>query len=430
VTLRREIGFVEAASYGIGVILGAGIYALVGKAAAEAGNAVWISFLIGTLIATTTGLSYVELASMYPSAAAEYVYVLHAYRRNWLAFLTGWSMLFAQILAAATVALGFAGYFSGLFAAPIPIVAMILVALLSVLIVSGTEESVRVGMLFMIIEVIGLLVVIALGLPRLGNTNLLEAPTGLFGVLAGSALVFFAFIGFENIANLAEEATSPQKVIPRAIIFSMLVCAVLYILVSISAISLVGWQALGISSAPLADAVAASLGGQSYTILSVIALFATANTVLAVLITGSRILYGMAKRTVLPPALGRVGKTRATPTFAILTTLALTSVLVLTGDIRLLAEMTSFGALFAFTLVNASLIRLRRTEPSAHRPFKVPFSVGPVPLPTLAAIVSCLVLLARFDPYIVVLGSPFIALGFVLYFLQRQKSHLAGSESS
>lgn len=213
-TLKRELSLTEVTLYGVGIILGAGIYALIGEGAGLTGNSLWLSFVIGAVIASLTGLSYAELASLYPKAAAEYVYVRESFGSKLLAFLIGWLILFTGITTVATVSLGFAGYFNGLFGIPMLLVAIVLIVLLSYLNYLGIKQSSRINILFTLIEISGLILIITLAFlnfDTLRSVDYLAMPNGLEGLLAASALVFFAYIGFEDIANIAEETKNPQK---------------------------------------------------------------------------------------------------------------------------------------------------------------------------------------------------------------------------
>jgi len=293
--LRRKIGLSSLTSYGVGMILGAGIYALIGSAAGVAGNSVWMSFLLGALISSFTGLSYAELSSMIPKAAAEYYYAKEAFRSNLVPFLIGWIIIFTEAVATSTVALGFGGYFNGLFGAPMVLTSLILIILLSLLNFLGIEESSRLNIIFTIIEASGLLLILIIGIPYLGKVDYFEASQGLQGILKASTLIFFAYLGFEDIVNLAEESKNPERNIPKALILSIIMTALLYVLVAVATVSLADWQELGSSTSPLAYAASRSLGQSAFLSMSAIALFATSNTVLILLIVTSRMIYGMAK---------------------------------------------------------------------------------------------------------------------------------------
>ncbi len=239
VELKRVLGLFEITISGIGIILGAGIYALIGEAAGLAGNAVWMAFAFSALVALFTGLSYAELSSMFPRASAEYEYTAQAFGR-FPAFVIGWLITFSGVIGAATVALGFAGYFFALSGAPRVPSALILVALLSAVIFTGIKQSAWVAIAFTVVEALGLVFVIVLGIPYLGSVDYLEMPFGFSSVFQASALIFFAFIGFEEMVKLSEEAKNPEKIIPRGLILAILACIVLYVLVAFCSVSILG----------------------------------------------------------------------------------------------------------------------------------------------------------------------------------------------
>lgn len=414
--LRKELGLFETTIYGIGVILGAGIYAIIGEGAALAGNMLWLSFTIAAVVASFTGLSYAELSSMYPKTAAEYNYTREAFRKEWLAFLVGFIMIVAGLFFSATVSIGFAGYFSALFGTPIILTAVGLIALLSLVNFIGIKESSKVNIVSTLIEFSGLLIIILIGLPFIGaaGVNYLEAPMGMAGIMGAAALLFFSFIGFENVANISEEARNATKVIPKALMLSLAISTVLYILVSISAVSVIGWEALSSSSAPLADVAVAGVGPSMHLILSVIALFATGNTVLIMLIVTSRMIYGIS-REYSRGLLSRIHPRRGTPHFAILAVFLLSSLATLMGDLSVVANMTNAGVFITYLFVNSSLIRMRYTKPRDERPFRVPLNIGRLPIPPVLGIGASLVMLAQFEPWLLVLESCLILIGYAVF---------------
>src|SRR3989344_4753485 len=285
--LKKELGLFQLTLAGIGVILGAGIYALIGVASGVAGNALWLSFIIGAVIAMLTGFSYAELSSMFKKDAGEYDYIEYGLNKK-IAFLIGITIIFAGIVTAATVSLGFAGYFSAIFKTPLVLTALIVTLVLSFINYYGIKQSSWFNSVSTVVETLGLLIIIALGFKYIGSVNYLEMPNGFNGVLQATALIFFAFLGFDNIIKLAEETKDTRKVMPKAIILSIVISSIIYILVAISAVSILGWNALSTSSAPLADVAAKSFCGVAFLVLAVIALFSTSNTVLITLVTTSR----------------------------------------------------------------------------------------------------------------------------------------------
>ena len=272
VQLRRTLGLFEVTLSGIGIILGAGIYALIGEAAGLAGNAVWISFALSAIVAVFTGLSYAELVSMFPKASAEYEYTSQAFG-PFPAFTIGWLIIFSSVIGAATVSLGFAGYFQALTGASLLPSALILLAVLSAIVSVGIKQSARLVITFTAIEASGLVFIILLGTAYLGRVDLLEmSPLGFSGIFQASALIFFAFIGFEEMVKLSEETKDPEKNIPRGLILAMSASIVLYIMVAFSAVSVLGWERLSQSSAPFADIAYSALGPNASTIISIVAL--------------------------------------------------------------------------------------------------------------------------------------------------------------
>jgi APA family basic amino acid/polyamine antiporter len=408
--------------YGVGLILGAGIYVLIGAAAGIAGNAVWMAFTLGAVIATFTGLSYAELASMYPKAAAEYVYVRKAFKNNFLAFIVGWLMIFTMIVSASTVALGFGGYFAGFFSSPLMISAALIIIALSFLNFYGLRESSWMNIVFTMIEVAGLAFIIYIGFTFTGTepVNYFESPAGINGVFVAVALLFFAYIGFENIANVAEETKNAARVIPRALVLSILITAVIYILVAIAAVGVLNWQELGASTAPLADVAGRVLGFNGQFVLSVIALFATTNTVLILLVAGSRILYGIAEQRALPSLLARVHTRRRTPWMAVFAIMIVAVIFTFVGNIVTVANITVFTIVIIFTLVNLSLIWLRYKEPDIERPFKVPLNIGKFPVLPFLGLVTSAALVTQFDAYVVSVGLGVIGAGMLFYLIYRK----------
>jgi len=411
--LRREIGLFGLTASGVGMILGAGIYALIGKAAGVAGNTVWMSFLLGASISSFTGLSYAELSSMIPKAAAEVSYAKEAFKGDLTPFLIGWIIIFTEVVSISTVALGFGSYFDGLFGVPTVLSSLFLIILLSILNFVGIEKSSKVNIVFTVIEASGLLLIVALGIPSLGTVNYLESSQGLQGILTASTLIFFAYLGFEDIVNLAEETKNPERNIPKALILSVVITAILYVLVAMVAVSLADWQELGTSTAPLAYAASKSLGRSAFLTLSVIALFATANTVLILLIVASRMVYGIARDGSLPRSLSKLSK-RGTPWVAILAVMVLPCFFVLIGNIGFVAGITNFGTFITFALVNLSAIWLRYKKPEWKRPFKTPLTISKMPLIPLIGLLSCGLMITQFRLDIIALGVLVIFMGIII----------------
>jgi len=430
--LKRELSWLEATFYGIGIILGAGIYSLIGEAAGIAGNSVWISFAIGALVASFTGLSYAELSTMFPKAAAEYVYVRRAFGSRFLAFLVGWLIVFTGIVSAATVALGFSGYFQGLvgfvFAGlltkswSIIVISLALIGILSYVNFLGIKESSKFNIIFTLIEAIGLILIIAFAFNSYGKVNYFEMPFGWKGVFSATALIFFAYIGFEDIANITEETKNPKKNIPKAFILAILITTILYIFTSIASVSLVGWNELGDASNPLALVASKSfLGENAKFLISFIALFATTNTVLILLVVVSRMMYGMAREKSLPEQLTLIHQVTKTPWIAVLVVMIFSMIFVFLGDITLIANITSLGAFITFAAVNLSLIWLRYNMPRMKRAFRVPGNIGNYPVVAFLGVFFCLFMIFQFERNLILAGLGIVAAGAIFYWIVVKK---------
>ena len=418
--LKRELGLLEVTLSGIGIIFGAGIYALLGKAANLGGNAIWISFAIGAVLASITGLSYAELSSMYPRAGAEYTYVEHAFGKR-LAFFIGWMIIASGMIGAATVSLGFAGYFSALFQTPLVLTAVGLIVFLTAINLYGIKQSAAFAVGSTIIESLGLVLIIFIGLPYISKVNLFEIPHGVSGVLSASALIFFAYIGFEDIVKLSEETKNPKHTIPLALLLSIAATTIIYILVSLSAVGILGWQDLAGSSAPLADVASKALGGSAFLALSVIALFATSNTVLLMLVSSSRLLYGMAEEKAFPPLLAAVHSFTRTPYIAILIIAVFAMLLASIGNIEFVADITNFTIFITFAMINSAVIYLRYKLPNFKRSFKVPLAINGLPFLPFVGIATSLLMLTSLGIKIILYGLLIVFAGFVAFELLSRK---------
>ncbi len=392
VKLKRELGIFQVTVAGVGIILGAGIYALIGVAAGSSGNATWLAFLISAIIALFTGLSYAELSSMFSGDAGEYDYIKNAINKKF-AFLIGLSMILSGFISAAAVALGFAGYFTQFINMPLIVAAIILVIAMTLINFIGIKETSWFNTISTIIEFTGLVIIIILGIKYFGKIDYFEMPKGLSGVFSSAALVFFAYMGFESIVKLGEETKNPQKVVPRALIYSVIITSIIYVLVAVSAVSVIGWEALHQSKAPLASVAAAVLGSYAFLLLGVIALFSTSNTVLITLVATSRLMYGMAKEKSLPKVLSLVHKRTRTPWVSIFVLTLLTIIFVFIGDIEIVGNLTNLFLFLTFASVNLSLIVLRYKCKDTHRGFTCPVNIGKFSLIAFLGMISSLIMI-------------------------------------
>ncbi|AKB18264.1 MULTISPECIES: APC family permease [unclassified Methanosarcina] len=417
--LKKELSLLEITLVGIGNILGAGIYVLMGKAAGLAGNMVWFSFLFAGVAASLSALSYMELSSMYPRAGAEYEFAKRAFGER-MGLFVGLLVVYFVILTSSAVALGFGRYFSNLFGGGSLLGAVGLFIVLSLIMVYGIKESARLAGIITLIELSGLLIIIYVGIPYLGTVNYFESPN-LSGVFEASALIFFAFLGFEDIVRLSQETKDAEKTTPRALLIAISFTVLIYICVAVSAVSVLDFQVLGHSDVPLADVAAVALGDKAFVLLSWIALFSTMNTVLVVMLGGSRIVYGMARAGSLPGSFSRIHSRYQTPWAAIFGVAALSILFVLFRDIATVANISNFMIFIVFFMVNLSLIKLRYSDPERQRPFKVPFSIGRFPLlPSLGAL-SSLFLFSQLNAEIIIYGLVLVGISILIVLLKTRK---------
>jgi APA family basic amino acid/polyamine antiporter len=408
--LHRVLGLTEVTAGGVGIIIGAGIYVLLGAATALAGPVVWLAFLLAAVLSLLTGLSYAELSSMFPSAAGEYEYTRQALP-EWVAFVVGWTMIVGLIVAAATVAIGFGryvGYFVDLNAG---VAAVGLVMLVSVVALSGIKQSARLTLTLSAVQVGGLILVILIGLPHVGDVDILSGHVS--GVLGAAALVFFAFIGFDEVITLAEETRDPTRTVPRALLLALGLSTVLYVAVAIAAVSVLGAQALAASPRPLADVMAHVLGDRGASVVAAIAVVTTTNTTLLALTAASRVLYGMARAGAMPRTFAQVHARRGTPERAVLTVGSVAAAFALLGDFGVIAAITDFAVYVVFLAVNGTVILLRRTRPELPRPFAVSGSVGGVPVLPILGFGSVVLMMTQLPPLAIALGSALAAGGLV-----------------
>ena len=420
------MGLFQITMYGVGLILGAGIYVLIGEASGFAGNSMWISFGLGAIVAIFAGLSYSELTALFPKAAAEYVFVKNAFKSDFIGFIIGWLTAITSMIVGATVALGFGGYFAQFLDLPIVVSAVLLLAGLSFVNFIGIKHSAWMNTVFALVTIAGLGIIIVLGIffePE-NSIDYFEAPNGITGIILAFVLIFFAFIGFEDMANVAEEVKRPQKTIPRAIILSVLITAVIYILVSLSAVKILNWQELGASSAPLADVATKGLGLGGGITLTAIALFATASTVLITLVAGARILYGMARDGSLPKLLSKVHSKTGTPWIAVIGIFVTSVVFAFVGDIVIVANIVVFAVVITFAMVNLAVILLRYVQPDVERPFKVPLNIGKFPILPLFGFAVTVYMAIQFELEIILVGLGIIGAGVVFYAVYNRRKNL------
>jgi len=408
-TLIRAIGPGMLILYGTGSMLGAGIYGLIGVAAGRMGSAIWLAFLCAMVASILTGLSYANIGSRYPRAAGAAYATHRAYRRPILTYVVGLTIVASGLTSMATgsrvIGRALLTEYPWLQQFSIPgitesvpmMIAAVYLVLLSLLVFRGIKESMWFNVLCTIIEVSGLLFVIAVGLKYWGTVDYLQGPTLADGgispltialVLQGGVLTFFAFIGFEDILNVSEECKKPETTIPIGLIGAMLVSTVIYMGVAITAVSVMPPAELAKTN--LRGVVAIAAPWFPAWLFTVITCFAVANTALLNYVMASRLMYGMSRQGLLPRALGSVHTTRRTPHVAIFVLLGVILVLMSSGQIDRLADSTVLLLLAVFTVVNVALVilKFRTNEPRGR--FEVPFVI-----PLLGAGVCATLLISR-----------------------------------
>ncbi len=368
--LKRRIGLGLLTAYGVGVMVGAGIYVLVGAVAANAGVWAPLAFLGAGLVAAPSALSYAELATRIPEAAGEAAFVEKGLNSHLFSVLVGLGIVVAGTVSAAAVLRGGTGYLTSIIAFDPTWTIIALGAALTFVAILGVMESLALAALFTVAEVIGLALVIWAGFAAPPSPDLAAPAAPVWsGIGLAITLAFFAFIGFEDIVNMAEETRDPLRVLPRAILWSLVITTALYALVSFAALRAVPVSDLAETGRPLA--VVWERGtGRSSAFLSAIATVAALNGVLAQIVMASRVLYGLGRRERRLAGFHHAHARFGTPWVATLLLGTLTIIAALALPVAELAETTSIILLIVFAVVNTALIALKRREPDA--PFQVP----------------------------------------------------------
>ena len=470
--LKRVLGPGNLVSLGIGAIIGTGIFVLTGQAAAaHAGPAIVISMVLAGIVSALAGLCYAELASTVPIAGSAYTYS-YATLGEFVAWIIGWDLVLEYALGAATVAVGWSGYLVKVLAdlgltfpavvsaapgtvltaadgttvtAVFNLPAVLIAALVTALLVRGVRESATVNGVMVVVKVAVVLLVIAAGISFVDGdrfTPLVPANTGTFGefgwsgVMRGAAVIFFAYIGFDAVSTAAQEARDPQRDMPIGILGSLGVCTVLYIAVAAVMIGLVPYAELGVP-APMAvtidyarDAARGSmlegLLGVMPLLVKVAILAGLTSTMVVQMMAQPRIFMAMSRDGLLPPWMGRVHARFGTPHLTTVATGAVVALAAGLAPIDVLGHMVSIGTLFAFVVVSAGVLILRRTHPDLHRPFKAPLSPF---VPALSAVVSLALMLSLPGETWTRLFA-WMAIGIVIYFAYgHRRSRLAVAEA-
>ncbi len=393
--LRRSLNLPLLVLYGLGTTIGAGIYVLVGAAAGRAGIYAPMAFIVAAFAIAPTAATYGELAGRFPVAAGEAAYVKEGFNSKWMSSLVGWLVILSGVVASATIAIGCAGYLRTFVDLPLPWALTLIIFAMGMMAIWGILESVLLAALFTLIEAGGLFVLIWAGMTseielssRVWETvPPLNDAVIWFGIANAGLLAIFAFIGFEDMVNVAEETRNPQSTLPRAIFWTLGITTALYTAVTLVAVVAVQPAELAASEAPL-SLVFERLTGMTPAAISAIAIFATLNTILVQQIMASRVIYGLARQNMLPAVLGRVSSITKTPVLATLLVMAATLVLAVAFPIGELAELTSQIVLAIWALANAALLLVKwRRVPAPPNTF-----IAPLWVPVLGLILSVILI--------------------------------------
>ena len=445
--LKRDLSALDLTVFGVGVIVGTGIFVLTGQQAARnAGPAIVLSFLLAAVVCALAALCYAEFASTVPVAGSAYTFG-YATLGELVAWIIGWDLVLELGLGAAVVARGWSAYLQELFGLPTWLAgdeaipdfgAIFIVALLTVVGIVGTKLSGRLTGILVAIKVAVVLFVIGLGLfyikaenltpwipPAVpaeaaegGQEPLLQALLGVvpqhfgfFGIVAAASIVFFAYIGFDVVATTAEETRNPQRDMPRGILWSLGICAVLYMATAFVITGMANYRDLD-TGAPLAEAFSANGVEWAAKLISLGAICGITTVILVLLLGQSRVLFAMSRDRLLPPGLARVHPKYRTPWLITLVTGAAVAVLAGFVPLSKLSELTSIGTLFAFVVVSIGVVILRRTRPDLPRSFRTPF----VPVLPILAVLACVWLMLNLPVDTWIRFGVWMVVGFVVYF--------------
>jgi APA family basic amino acid/polyamine antiporter len=430
--LHRAVGALDLTALGIGAIIGTGIFVIIGEAIAQSGPALVISFVLAGVTCIFSALAYAELASTLPVSGSAYTYA-YATMGEVLAWIIGWDLILEYGVAVAAVAVGWGAYFVELLdslfgvtlsdAITLPpgeggevnVPAFLLVLAVAALLISGIRQSARSNTVMVITKVIVLLFFIVVAFSAFDGDNFSNfAPNGFSGIETAAALIFFAYIGFDAVSTGSEETKRPQRDLPIAIVGSLMIATVLYILVSVAAVGALPAGQLAGQDAPLAVALSDGAGiGWGADIVTFGALVAITSVVLTILYGQTRVAYAMCRDGLMPERLSSVWEKTRTP--VILTLLFAVPVAFLAAFVPLteIAELVNIGTLFAFFIVNVAVIWLRRTKPDMERGFRVPL----VPVVPLIGAALCVYLMTKLPAETWFRFIVWLVLGAVIYAL-------------
>jgi APA family basic amino acid/polyamine antiporter len=428
--LKKSVGALQLTAMGVGAIIGTGIFVVIGKGAGLAGPAVIISFILAAVACVFSALSYAELASSIPVSGSAYTYS-YATLGELTAWIIGWDLILEYGVSVAAIAVGWGGnlneFFDAAFGFALPkaiavspedggifnLPAVLITLAITLLLVRGTRESARANIVMVGVKLATLTFFLVIAFAHFSTKNFSDfAPDGRDGITAASAIIFFAFIGFDAVSTGSEEAHNPKRDLPIAIIGSLGICTVFYVLVAVGAIGIATPDQLSASDAPLSAALDDGAGiTWASAVLSFGALVAITSVVLVIMYGQTRIFFAMCRDGLLPRSLGTVHPRYGTParlTLGMGVLIAILAALVPLGEI---IKLVNIGTLFAFVLVNIGVIVLRRTRPDMPRPYRVPFS----PVLPLLGIAFAVYLMSDLPVTTWIRFVIWLAIGIVIY---------------
>ncbi|MFB7591786.1 amino acid permease [Streptomyces sp. NPDC056169] len=443
-SLRRSLSMWQLTMISIGATLGTGIFVVLGDAAPKAGPAVTISFVIAGLTALFSALSYAELAGSVPVSGSSYSYA-YATMGELVAWVCGWCLVLEYGVSVAAVAVGWGEYLNELldgtlgFTIPeqvsspmgeggfINLPALVVVLLAMVFLMRGAKESARINSIMVAVKIVTLLLFIGIGFLGIKGGNYTPlAPLGITGISAGAATLFFSYIGFDAASTAGEEAKNPKRDLPRAIMLSLLIVTVLYVLVAFVAVGAMPWQDFGSTEAALAQ-IMTDVSGHTFwgVVLAAGAVVAIASVVFAVLYGQTRILFAMSRDGLVPRVFAKVEAKSGAPRVNVVIVSLFCGTLAAFIPLGKLADATSIGTLFAFGLVNVAVVILRRTRPDLPRTFKVAL----FPITPILGLLACGYMMFSLDTATWIVFGGWMVAGLVFYFLYgMRRSRLATSE--
>lgn len=441
-SLNKVLGAFELTMLGVGAIVGAGIFVITGVAAANfSGPALILSFIVSGFACAFAALCYAEFASIVPVAGSAYTYGYAALGEIW-AWIIGWDLILEYTVSIGTVAIGWSGYAdnilkslgislpNNLLKSPfeggiVNLPAVIIVLAIGLLLIKGVSQSAKLNniIVFIKLSVIVLFIVLAVGHVKTSNWHPFM-PYGWNGVFQGAAYVFFAYIGFDAVSTAAEEVKDARKDLPKGIIFSLLICTVVYIIVSLILTGVVPYFKYKGVSAPVAFALQQIGINWGAALVSVGALFGLTSVLLVMMFGQTRIFFAMARDGLLPKFLGNVNKNTKTPITS--TVIVAVAAAIISGflPIGIVSELTNIGTLAAFIIVSIGVIVLRKNRPDIERPFKCPF----VPAVPIAAVVFCGYLICKLTDATKLRFVVWFLLGLIVYFLYGAKHSTMNNE--